>query len=199
MNDFYLLGRESKKEVASAFAPVPVKSDHKLISDLEKTSKLPFDLKLVKLTINNEGTVRTGDLTGWSQPWLDYQPNSLGWPLMSIKLKEFVSESLTGDEGIDWILVKVNGPEGSRNYYIPRFEKLLDVLDVENTLYEKDNELNFTPHLSLNKVNQLSLFHCPRPGTPWKITSNLYVNFLLKKAIQKNRLTGMTFERVSAT
>jgi hypothetical protein len=199
MNDFYLLSRESKKEVASAFAPEPTKLDHELISDLEDTSELPFELQLVKLIANKNGFVRTDDLNGLRTTWLDYQPNSLAWPLMSNKLKEIVSENLTGDEGINWILVKVNGPDESRNYYIPRFERMLDVLDIENTLFARNTDSIIRPHFSLNKVNQLSIFHCPGSNNLWKITSGLYVNFLLKRTIQKNRLTGMIFERARAT
>jgi hypothetical protein len=199
MNDFYLLGLESKKEVSSALAPEPARLDHDLISDLENASELSFELQLVKLIVNKNGFVRSDDLTGLRTIWTDYMPNSLSWPLMSIKLKEFVSESLTGDEGIDWILAKVNSPDGSRNYYIPRFGKMLDVLDFENTIYAKNSDLIVRPHFSLRKVNQLSIFHCPGSNNPWKITSDLYVNFLLKRTIQKNRLTGMTFARVSAT
>jgi hypothetical protein len=197
MNDFYQLGWENKKEYASACAPESTIPEHELISDLESTSELPFALQLVKLSVNKSGIVRTEDLTGLSSTWLDYQSNSLEWPFMSIKLKEIVNENLTGDEGIDWVLAKVNGPGGYRNYYIPRFERKLDVLDSENTRYTRNSDSKIRPHFSLGKINQYSIFHLQGSNDQWKITSGLYVNFLLKKAIRKNRLTGMTFERVA--
>jgi hypothetical protein len=200
MNDYYRLGRENKKEFASAASRSPVAGSREidLTAALETASELPFELQLVKLTVSKDGTTVSDDLKGLTNPWLDYLPNSLELPLMSNRLKEFITENLTGDEGLGWIRAKVNGPGGARNYYVPKFESAPDVLDKENTVYSKEGGI-VTPHFSLNKIHQLGIFHCPGPGSSSKITSALYVNEMVKRAIQKNRLTGMTFEKVNVT
>ncbi len=187
MNDYYLLGRENKKEFACADGGE---------QGAEGSSELNFELHLVKLTISKNGTAISDDLSGLSTTWLDFQPNNLELPLMSNRLKEFITENLTGDEGLYWILAKINGPGGVRNYYIPVFERELDVLDTENTIYSEDGSI-LTPHFSLNKVHQLGIFHCPGEGGSLKIASALYVNEMVKRAVQKNRLTGMTFKKVN--
>jgi hypothetical protein len=199
MNDYYLLARESKKEFASASGRTPEAGSREPdAGHWENASELPFELHLVKLTVSKDGTAVSDDLKGLTNPWLDFLPNSPELPLMSNRLKEFITENLTGEEGLGWIRAKVNGPGGARNYYILKFESVPDVLDTESTVYEKNGQI-MTPFFSLNKVHQLGIFHCPGPDSSSKITSALYVNEMVKRAIQKNRLTGMTFEKVNVT
>ena len=109
MNNYYLLGSKEERQVASAFAPKGTKPDYELIPDLNGVNVMPFELTLVKLSVDKNGLMKSDDLNGLNEIWLDYLPNSLAWPLFSEKFKDLVDKSLTGKESIDWIIAKVNG------------------------------------------------------------------------------------------
>ena len=125
--------------------------------------------------------------------WLDYLPSSKVWPFMSEKLKNIIDERLTGKEKIVWMTAKVKGPDEVRIYYVPRFEKKLDVLDIKKTKYYSGKIK--LPYFSLPKIQSYSMFS-PK-GTFWQITSYLIVTEEIKKAIVKEKLTGISFEEVT--
>jgi hypothetical protein len=199
MNNYYLLSWTQHKQVASALAPKGTKLDHELIADIEGVKDLPFELELVKLTVDKTGIAQSNDLSGLDTIWLDYQPNSLAWPLMSEKMKTIVANNLTGKEGINWIAAKVDGIGECRTYYIPRFENMLNVLDEQKTMYVKGTDRIIKPCFSLAKISSFSIFHKPSAYDLWKITSGLYVSEELKKAIQKEKLTGIDFEKTTVS
>ena len=148
MNNYYLFGVKNKSELASAFAPKGIKLAHELIHDLDGVYELPFELELVKLTVAENGLLQSNDLSSLNSLWLDYLPNSLAWPLLSENIKTVIEKNLTGKECINWITAKVNGNGVKRNYYILRFEKMLDVLDAQKTLYVKGTDHIIRPHFS---------------------------------------------------
>ena len=78
--------KDGKEPLASAFAPKGSKADHELIQMLNGINKLPFELSLVKLDVGKNGLIESNDLSDLKEIWLDYQPNSLAWPLMSERL-----------------------------------------------------------------------------------------------------------------
>jgi hypothetical protein len=195
-DNYYFLTIKNFHKVASAFAPKGIKLDHELISDLEGLNEMPFELNLVKLAVEKNGLTQNNDLTNLESIWLDYQPNSLAWPLMSVRFKELITENLKGKESINWIKVIINGNSESRFYYILRFEKKLDVLDINQTLFAKGTDHIVRPHFSLEKIKEFSIFNKPASHNLWKITSGLYINEKLRKAIIREKLTGPAFERV---
>lgn len=197
MNNYFSLSGKNLSQVASAFAPEGTKLAHLLISDLEGTNKLPFELSLVKLSTGKSGLIESNDLIGLTEPWLDYQPNSLAWPMMSNKLKTIIEEQLTGNENVDWVTAVINGKEEQRIYYIPRFNKMLDVLDIQKTMFVQGTDQIIRPVFSILKISLYSMFSKPSSHNLWKITSGLYVNEALKKAVQKQKLTGIDFEKAS--
>jgi hypothetical protein len=192
---YYFLTIENYHEVASAFAPKD-KLSQDLIPQLEGRDDLPFSLELVKLSVGKNGLIESKDLSQLDNIWLDFQPNSLAWPLMSERFKKLITENLTGKEAINWIKVVVNGNNESRFYYILRFEKMLDVLDMNQTLFAKGTDFIVRPHFSLEKIKEYSIFNKPSSHDLWKITSGLYINEKLRKAIIKEKLLGPAFERV---
>jgi len=193
-NNYYLLcGKESKKkDLASAFAPKETKLAHQLIPELENVCEISFEFELVKLSIGRNGLIKSNDLSSLEEIWLDYQPNSFAWPFFSEKLKSVIEENLTGNEGIDWITAKINGNGEQRIYYIPRFEKGLDVFDLEKCVYNKVTYSVIIPCFSSEKVKLYSVFIRP---DDYKITGALYISGALKKAIQKAKCTGVSFEK----
>lgn len=199
MSNYYLLSGKNNPKVASAFAPEGTKLAHELITELDNVKELPFELNLVKLTVGKNGLIESNDLSDLKEIWQDYQPNSLAWPLMSEKLKSVIEKSLTGNEGIDWISVIVKGSGEQRKYYIPRFSKMLDVLDKQKTIFVQGTDRVIRPVFSLSKIDKYNVFHQPSAHSLWKITSGLYVSEALKKAIQKEKLTGVDLEKTSVT
>lgn len=199
MVKYFLLSAKDSKELPSAFAPDGTKLAHELISELNDVDELPFEFDLIKLSVCKNSLLRSKDLSGLNEIWLDYQPNSLAWPLMSEKLKAIVLRNLTGNEGLNWIRAKINGNGNQRNYYIPRFEKILDVLDFQKTMYVKDTDHIVKAFFSSTKVSAYSIFSQPAAHNLWKITSGLYISDAIKTTIQKEKLSGMDFERIAVS
>ena len=190
---YFLFTPKHKSEITSAYAPEGTKLAHELISEIKDLDEMPFEFTLVKLSTGKEGIIESEDLSGLAQVWLDYQPNSLAWPLMSLKLKSVIEGNLTGKEGIEWISAKINANGEQKTYYIPRFVKKLDVLNKEKTLFVPGTDSIIKPCYALAKIQEYSVFH--KPSLFWQITSGFYISATLKKAIQKVKLTGVSFER----
>lgn len=198
MSNYYLLSGKNKLQVAMAVAPKDVKLAQDLIIQLEGYSELPFELNLVRSTSGKNGLVESEDLTHLKEVWLDYQPNSLAWPLMSEKLKIIIEKRLTGNEKVDWITAVINGKGEQRKYYIPRFNKMLDVLDMQKTIFVQGTDHIIKPVFSLSKISSYGIFSKPLSDNLWKITPGIYVNEEVKKAIQNEKLKGVDFEKTSA-
>ncbi len=198
MGNYFLLSyKDTFGPVASAFAPKNVKLAQDLIAELDGLNEVPFELNLIELSVGKDGLVESDDLTDVKDIWLDNQPNSLAWPLFSERLKDIINKSLTGLEGLDWLTAKINGNGEQRIYYIPRFKKMLDVLDIEKTIFVQGTDHIIRPVFSLSKIKFYSMFSMPSSHDLWKITTGLYVSETLKKAIQKDKLKGVDFETTS--
>ena len=197
MSSYYLLSGKNSQKVASAFAPKGIKLAHELIQELNNINELSFSFDLVKLTVGKNGLSESNNLSGLQEIWLDYQPNSLAFPLMSEKLKLVIETNLTGNEQIDWITCKVKGENEERPYFILRFNKMLDVLNMQKTMFIQGTDHIIRPFFDISKVSAYNIFSKPSSYDLWKITSGLYVSETLKKAIQKYKLTGLVFEKTS--
>jgi hypothetical protein len=55
------------------------------------------------------------------------------------------------------------------------------------------------PVFSLQKVGKYSIFPNDNGSGLWKITSFLIINESLKKAIQKAKITGVSFEKMAVS
>lgn len=120
---------------------------------------MPLDFELKKVKEDEDGLIVSTDITDLTEPWVDYQPNSLAWPIMSSKMKNIIENNLTGMEGIEWIKATINGRGEKRVYYILRFTKKLNVLNSEHTKYIPGTDQILKPCFSLLKVLSFSMFH----------------------------------------
>ena len=132
---YYRLDGPDLSSCASVFAPEGTPVAWELALQVGEANELPFAFALVKLTVGKKGLQQTSDLSGLKHLWLDYLPNSLVWPLCSQRMMAIIAEHLTGNEGIDWIGAKVNGAGEQREYFVLRFTKMLDVLNMQNTIF----------------------------------------------------------------
>lgn len=197
MKEYFLLGcKESRRPIASAFAPRGTKLSQDLIPELEGMDTLPFELTLKKLSVEQTGLIESDDLADVKQVWTDYQPNSLAWPLFSKKLKSVIDANLSGYEGMEWISARVNGEGKEMAYFIPRFTNILDVLDETKTIFVSGTGLIVRPVFSLSKIESINVFPKPSSNGLWKITPSFYVNNIIKETAMKANLTGLSFEKV---
>ncbi len=88
--------------------------------------------------------------------------------------------------------LRVESNDESRDYFVPRFEKQLDVLDTEKSTFGVDDDSVVVPVFSSRKIENYSLFAVPRFS--WQITSSICVKEDLKKEIKKHKFTGVNFE-----
>jgi len=198
MEQYYLLSwKEGKEPLASAFAPKGSKADHELVQILNGINKLPFEFSLVKLDVGKNGLIESNDLSDLKEIWLDYQPNSLAWPLMSERLKLVIEENLTGNEQVDWIACNIKNGNEKRPYFILRFNKILDVLNMQKTMFVQGTDHIIKPVFDISKISAYTIFPKPSSYDLWKITPALYITDELKKIIQKKKLTGLDFAKTS--
>lgn len=184
--------------VESAFAcmsgaPIPA---HELIPTLRGKEKVPFDLRLKRATMGKDGIEFDDDIDKLKNMWIDFQPNSLAWPMMSSRMKSSITDfSNPGKEKIVWMRVELRSPNESRTYFVPRFEEIPDVIDEDRSVFVSGTNHLVKPVFSASKVSNYSLFCAPRRF--WEIPSGLYVTEILKGAIEDHGITGVVFEEVS--
>lgn len=199
MENYYFLGGKNTSPVASAFAPEEIRQMDtvELIQTLDTVQKLPFNFKLIKLTITRKGLIESSDLTGLKTKWLDYQPNSQAWPLFSERMKNVIEDYLTGKEGVSWISAFISGNNEEQTYFIPRFEQPLDVLDKDKTTFVPGTNQIIKPVFSYSKIKDYSVIFKPEFGNMWKIPSGFYVNEKIKQTVIKDNFTGIVFEKTT--
>lgn len=116
----------------------------------------------------------------------DYQPNDLGWPLCSPKLKAVIEVHAAADDQIQWLDAKLVDDDGKEHpYYILHLPYRLDVLDKEKTIW--DEIFVDTPVLDLRVVKDHRVFSYP--GAFFSVI----VADEVKTAIQVANCTGMEF------
>lgn len=190
MNKYYYLGGKMYRNSVFAYSEIDTASpEMDLLPKLVKMTKLNFRFILKKNTkIKIEDTKNI---------WVDYQPNDYAWPLMSEKLKSIINDRLTGKEKIVWMEVIIKSGKEKRLYFIPRFEKKLDVLDKAKTQYGDRKGSIIIPAFLKEKVIKYSMFFTPQEF--WQISPDIIVVEEIKKAIQKEKLTGIVFEEAIVT
>ncbi|WP_281228732.1 imm11 family protein [Flavobacterium aquiphilum] len=195
MKEYFFLADKVKRGTAFAYTEDETPLSHELVPELKTKLELPFDLILKKVVFGKAKLQVSNDLSDLKYLWLDYQPNNLAWPLMSEKMKNVVCDNMTGEEAIVWMKVNVKSEKEKRVYFIPRFEKKMDVLDEQKTIFAQGTKHIVKPVFSYEKIMNYNIFH--KPQLFWEITSGIYVSEVIKKAIQKEKLTGVDFEEIS--
>jgi len=190
----YFLSWKHKGNVGYvAYTNIKAPLDHELIEIIADSSILYFDFTIKEVTETRKGLIVNDRFDTSANIWLDYIPNSLAWPLMSEKMKNLIDNNANKEDEISWISTNVSSGNEVRRYYILKFNKRPDVLDVEETLFVKGTDVIIKPVFSSSKILNLSIFTKSGYGNLWKITSSLFVSEKLKKAIQKEKLTGLEF------
>jgi hypothetical protein len=195
---YFLLtgGRVTRRGVMACAIPEINEAGHKLIRALEGKNELPFEMKL-EYAFVKKVLEFTADLSQAENLWPDYMSNEFGYILLSERFKNIIEFELTGNEEIDWITAKIHANEECRTYYILRFNKILDVLDMEHSQFmgadSSDLSNVVVPCFSLAKVSKYGVFNIPQAFDHWKIPGGIFVCNNIKKAAKKANLTGVGF------
>ncbi|MBW8333125.1 MAG: hypothetical protein K0M40_13960 [Prolixibacteraceae bacterium] len=182
-------GYDDTTPVAYAEEDIPLA--HELTPQITGLKELPYSLELESVSISDKGLKRLGYLNFGCLP-VDYQPNSLAWPMMSLKMKEIIDKLLIGNEGLKWIEAKVKGGEMGYPYFIPVFSKKLETLDYEKTSFVPNTDLIIKPVFDYNKICCYEIFH--GHSSFWQITTQIYVSKTIKNELVKNLISGIKFE-----
>jgi len=176
-----------------AYAPEDVPLSHELTPKVTGLAELPFSLELESVSIGNKGLRRLGHLDTNCLP-VDYQPNSLAWPLMSKKMKEIIDNLLIRNEGLKWIKANVKGGGTVYSYFIPFFSKKLETLDYGNTSFVPNTDHIINPAFDYNKTAQYEIFH--GHSLFWQITPEIYISESIKEELLNDLVSGVKFERI---
>lgn len=193
MSDYFFLFSKVKKGTAVANTEGETPLSHDLMPAMRGLTEVPFELKLKNVAYVNRKLVVSDDLSGIQHLWPDLQPNNLAWILLSEKAKDLIEPRLTLKEGIVWMQVWVKSDIQIRKYFIPRFERKLDVLDQEKTLFSPGSEFALKPVFSLAKIADYNVFSAPSQF--YEIPSSLYVSEEIKKILVKEKITGVDFRK----
>jgi hypothetical protein len=188
--DFY----EEKTAIAyvpkdyDSFAERKINGNKRAISTFRNLNKIPCMFKIHKGVL------------------CDYLPNVMDYPLVSPKFKEVIDVNIN-IKLHRWLEAEVSDTRTKEVfiYYMPLFENKVDTIDYERSKYfdEKKTDL-VVPCFSLKKIGNLDFF--PKHNelsdkeieekTPYFVDNYLIVSKKLKSIINKNKLTGIRFEKV---
>lgn len=125
----------------------------------------------------------------------DYLADDLGIPLMSDKLMKIINKHLTEKEGLQWYDVIVNYGKEKNRYYAPKFEKNLDVLNEEKSLFNSNTGSLIKANLLMSKIDSYSFFPLPELSEDLPFGIRMVISDEIKKDIVKAKLTGMDFSK----
>lgn len=188
----------SAKEMSSGYAKLPddveFPLDRKIIDKISVTGEMPYEFTLKRVSFSKGDCLLTDDVEKEKYIWTDCQMGD--FLLFSQKLKDIISNHLTGNERFKWVSCKVHYREEVRIYYTPVFTEKVDVWNMEYTVFSEwtDSE-NFDvlkPVFSQRKIESLGLF-CGGYSrfSFWKKPIIVYIKEDTKKEIVKAKLLGV--------
>lgn len=180
--NYYLLLPKFSKDAANVCPKAGCNVPKNIIESLEGKIRLSFEFDYSK----NE-----------NKPLIAYQPNTLNLPLFSSKFKEIIEQNLFGTENIDWITAYIYENRFYQKYYILRFNSLFDVLDLDKTKFVLGTNFIEKPFFNALKIQKLAIFTLPAPKNHWKITTEIYVNEAIMKAVKNGKLKSFNFVKVN--
>ncbi|WP_210515569.1 imm11 family protein [Hymenobacter terricola] len=193
----FSLSPQDSRHAAVACAPENILPYFTIMAEIINQNKIPFDLTLKKVSFGKSGSVESPNLSGLKHQWFDYLPNTFAWPVMSERLREIIDYHASGDEQYEWIRVNINSEtSGFRRYFMLRFKKQNDVLDLEKSVFHKlINKPKFlvNPAFSQEKIANLCVFGRP-DDMFWQIPSGIYVSRQVWEDARRKGLAGLHFE-----
>lgn len=174
---------------ADTFGETPLA--HDLLPDLLRASEVPFPLRLKKMSWEGNSWVPSDRLSGDETHWLDYQPNTLAWILLSERCKNILVSFLKSADLITWLPVSISDEQEVRTYFIPRFDQKPDILDEKNSVYDDELALYISMKFDREKVANFPVF--VEPDMFWEIPTSIIVSEEVRDKLVTAKVTGLEF------
>lgn len=154
-------------------------------------NKAKFILKNTEL--QGGEVIYNDDFSVYDDVWSDILPTNITSLLFSEKLKTIITDYLTGHEMLTWLPVKVVLKNEKRQYYFMSFERKLNVLNKEKSIFlESDKDCIVMSFFSSEKLKKYSLFCEPREN--YFLPTNVYFTDKLMKVIKGLKIPDIGFE-----
>jgi len=195
---YFLCWKESpNKPTYSVFSRNKTGIAHELIPVLDGKNEYNEEFYFRKIFVGQDGLVYED--TEESDPvWQDYPPNEFAWPIVSEKLHNIIINNTSHIDEIDFIKISISHFGKANSYYILRFNKLHDIIDVENTLYVEGTNRIIRPCFKEIAFDNIQIASKPDNYNLWKITSGIYVSDKFRKEIIREKIDGIEFSRAKS-
>lgn len=176
-------------------------ADESIISPLEvddfikQNRRFPCNLFLAQMRITNNGITQNNNVT--EKVFFDYQYNQFAYYLLSERLKNCIEENKGSKDSFSWIKVSVSSEIETRNYYIPIFERIPDVLDSKLTTRVPASNAILVPCFASEKLEGHNFF--PLESSFGILPRGIYVSEALKKILQKQKFDNIKFEKAKCS
>ena len=176
-------------------------ADEKIIPPLEvdefikQNRRFPCNLVLVQRRITKNGITQNNNVP--EKEFFDYQYNQFAYYLLSERLKNCIEENKGSKDSFSWINVSVSSETETRNYYIPIFESIPDVLDSKLTTRVSASNAILVPCFASEKLEGHNFF--PIESSFGVLPRGIYVSEKLKKELQKQKFDNVKFEKAKCS
>lgn len=176
-------------------------ADEKIIPSLEvddfikQNRRFPCNLALAQMRITKNGISQNDKVP--EQEFYDYQYNQFAYYLLSERLKNCIEENKGPKDSFSWIKVPVSSETETRNYYIPIFESIPDVLDSKLTTRVSASNAILIPCFASEKLEGHNFF--PIESSFGVLPRGIYVSDSMKKALTKLKFDNIKFENAKCS
>ncbi len=176
-------------------------ADEKIIPPLEvdefikQNRRFPCNLVLVQRLITKNGITNSNNVP--EKEFCDYQYNQFAYYLLSERLKNCIEENKGSKDFFSWINVSVSSETETRNYYVPIFESIPDVLDSKLTTRVPASNAILVPCFASEKLEGHNFF--PIESSFGVLPRGIYVSEKLKKELQKQKFDNIKFEKAKCS
>ena len=174
-----------------------IDSTKELYSMVDKDNTFLYTLTLKKIRATKKGIEYSDDISQFSDPWLDMIMNDFSIPLFSKNLKNYIDKNIKDIDYQRWINIEISGNNCVRTYYVPKFIKKLDVLNIEKcTLNEEDGSI-IVPCFSYAKIQKYVLFQeFDGEEYQWRVPSSVIISDETRRKLIENKFTGIMYEKI---
>lgn len=176
-------------------------ADESIISPLEvddfikQNRRFPCNLVLVHKCITNSGIIQSNNVP--EKEFFDYQYNQFAYYLLSERLKNCIEENKGSKDFFSWISVSVSSEIETRNYYIPIFDRIPDVLDSKLTTIVPASNAILVPCFDSEKLEGHNFFTIN--SSFGVLPRGIYVSESMKKILQKQKFDNIKFEKAKCS
>ena len=125
-----------------------------------------------------------------------YIADDLGVPLFSEQARNIIDELMTSEEGIEWYEVPVVQSRNQYRYFAPKFTRALDVLNEDSSLYGVNKSILIKAVLSTEKIKEYSIVPIVGSSEAFFFPTRIAISDRVKKALEKARVSGISFSPI---